>query len=109
MLVEVEEAFLAGKRVLKYIHEALTELDSADGWATWDIMGGGWFTDMIKYNRIDEAENSMVAIETAFDRYERELKDISPKFQPSFQFISSTHRTIDVFFDNIFTNISTPE
>lgn len=107
VLIEVEEAYLAGKSLLKLIREALSQLDSADNWATWDIMGGGWFSDVIKYNRIDDAESSLVAIETAFDRYERELKDIAPQFQPSFQFFSHTHRTIDVFFDNIFTNVST--
>lgn len=105
--VEVDEAVRAGKAVLRNINRAIDELNSADGWATWDMFGGGLVSDLIKYDKIDEAEELMVDVEISVERYQSELKDISPQFRPVFTFVSSSHRAIDIFFDNIFIDIST--
>ncbi|GEQ34249.1 hypothetical protein B795N_21310 [Marinilactibacillus psychrotolerans] len=105
-LVEVDEAFNAGKSILNRINEALKHLGSANSWSTMDMLGGGFFTDMMKYDKIDEAENLMSKVESELRRYELELKDVEYEWNSSYEFISGGHRAMDIFFDNIFTDIS---
>lgn len=105
-LVEVDEAFNAGKSILNRIDEALKHLGSANSWSTMDMLGGGFFTDMMKYDKIDEAENLMSKVESELRRYELELKDVEYEWNSSYEFISGGHRAMDIFFDNIFTDIS---
>lgn len=71
-----------------------------------DMLGGGFFTDMMKYDKIDEAENLMSKVESELRRYELELKDVEYEWNSSYEFISGGHRAMDIFFDNIFTDIS---
>ncbi|WP_413527296.1 hypothetical protein [Marinilactibacillus psychrotolerans] len=105
-LVEVDEAFNAGESILNRIDEALKHLGSANSWSTMDMLGGGFFTDMMKYDKIDEAENLMSKVESELRRYELELKDVEYEWNSSYEFISDGHRAMDIFFDNIFTDIS---
>ncbi|MFL2071643.1 hypothetical protein ACEN32_04990 [Marinilactibacillus psychrotolerans] len=105
-LVEVDEAFNAGKSILNRINEALKHLGSANSWSTMDMLGGGFFTDMMKYDKIDEAENLMSKVESELRRYGLELKDVEYEWNSSYEFISGGHRAMDIFFDNIFTDIS---
>lgn len=105
-LVEVDEAFNAGESILNRIDEALKHLGSANSWSTMDMLGGGFFTDMMKYDKIDEAENLMSKVESELRRYELELKDVEYEWNSSYEFISGGHRAMDIFFDNIFTDIS---
>ncbi|API88654.1 hypothetical protein BKP56_04840 [Marinilactibacillus sp. 15R] len=105
-LVEVDEAFSAGENILNRIDEALKHLSSANNWSTMDMLGGGFFTDMMKYDKIDEAENLMSKVESELRRYELELRDVEYEWNSSYEFISGGHRAMDIFFDNIFTDIS---
>ena len=38
---ELLEAINAGKTALHTVNEVLETLDNAEGWSTWDVMGGG--------------------------------------------------------------------
>ncbi|SFK41895.1 hypothetical protein SAMN04488569_103215 [Marinilactibacillus piezotolerans] len=105
-LVEVDEAFSAEENILNRIDEALKHLSSANNWSTMDMLGGGFFTDMMKYDKIDEAENLMSKVESELRRYELELRDVEYEWNSSYEFISGGHRAMDIFFDNIFTDIS---
>lgn len=105
-LVEVDEAFSAGENILNRIDEALKHLSSANNWSTMDMLGGGFFTDMMKYDKIDEAEKLMSKVESELRRYELELRDVEYEWNSSYEFISGGHRAMDIFFDNIFTDIS---
>ncbi|WP_208559366.1 hypothetical protein [Marinilactibacillus kalidii] len=103
---EIDEALKAGKRVLSLLNEALNALDSAKSWSTVDMLGGGLFTDLAKYNHIDHAEEIMKDIEMALLRYRKELKDVPSDWNSQYEYISESHRLMDVLFDNIFTDVS---
>ncbi|WP_080145680.1 hypothetical protein [Marinilactibacillus piezotolerans] len=105
-LIEVEEAFRAGESILDRIEFAHEHLRSAQNWSTMDMMGGGFFTDMMKYDKIDKAEELMAKVDSELRRYQIELKDVEYEWESNFEFISNGHRTMDVFFDNIFSDIS---
>ena len=75
-LRELEEARSAGEDVRRRLDQVLASLGSAENWRTWDVIGGGLLTDMMKYSRLDEAQHSMEQMQSALRRYRRELADV---------------------------------
>ena len=53
---ELKEAIDAGRVALYTAGQVLDSLDSAEGWGTWDVMGGGLGVDLAKYGSLDEAQ-----------------------------------------------------
>lgn len=53
---ELQEAWDAGKAALSCTDHILSQLDSAEGWGTWDLVGGGLITDLVKHSHLDEAQ-----------------------------------------------------
>lgn len=106
---EINEAYKAGQTVLDRLDATLDKLDSADSMATWDLFSDGLFTDLIKYNKIDQAEKELTYLETAIDRYKKELKDVQMESDLTYEELGEMHRFFDIFFDNIFSDWSTKE
>lgn len=105
---EMDEAFKVGKKVLRAIKNVLSDLDSADSWAIADIfLGDSLIVGMAKYNKIDDAEEEVIYIESLLSQYQDELDDISDDFLIEYESITSSHRIVDLFFDNLFTDFST--
>ena len=102
-LRELEEAISAGEAVRRQLDQVIGSLDSAAGWGTWDVLGGGMLTDMMKYSRLDDAQQSMEQLQSALRGYRRELADVAAfhigDFRPE-----GFSMALDVFFDNIFSD-----
>ncbi len=49
---ELTEAERAGQEVLQKLYAVSSTLDSAEGWGTWDLFGGGLITDLAKYSKL---------------------------------------------------------
>ena len=56
---ELLEAINAGKTALHTVNEVLETLDNAEGWSTWDVMGGGLMADLAKYEELDDAQKQI--------------------------------------------------
>ena len=56
---ELLEAINAGKTALHTVNEVLETLDNAEGWSTWDVMGGGLGVDLAKYAELDDAQEQI--------------------------------------------------
>ncbi|UJF16166.1 hypothetical protein LZ578_03260 [Jeotgalibaca sp. MA1X17-3] len=108
-LIEVEEASVAGERVLQAIDSTLVDLDSANSFSTWDLLAGSFLIDMMKYNKIDKAEEKMRGLELLLENYTKELKDLSLNHYFDYETFGGMNRTFDIFFDNIFSDWSTKE
>ena len=55
---EIKEAISAGYSARSTADRILSELEDADGWNTWDILGGGGIiTHMAKHSHLDEAQD----------------------------------------------------
>lgn len=104
-LRELEEARSAGEDVRRRLDQVLASLGSAENWGTWDVIGGGLLTDVIKYARLDEAQKSMEQLQSALRRYRRELADVTALHIGDFRPDGFTW-AMDVFFDNIFSDWS---
>ena len=50
---ELEDAVSAGDQALKAAKDVQSSLNSADGWSTFDMLGGGWIASMAKHEHLD--------------------------------------------------------
>lgn len=105
---ELEEAAAAGKQVQFSLRCAIEKLEDAEGWGTWDVLGGGLLTDMMKYERIDEAQSLMNRVRSALRRYQAELADVAQEAEFHIR-PGQMLEFADYFFDNIFTDYAVLE
>ena len=75
-LIELDQASVAGKRAEHFLWEALKSLEKADSWGTWDLLGGGTLTGIIKHQHIDEAESYLHQAQTSLRHFQKELLDV---------------------------------
>jgi hypothetical protein len=86
--------------------DALSTLRSADGWSTWDTFaGGGLVSSAIKHDRMDQARSRIERAQTALWRFGQELDDLG---LPGIVLPTTDGLTrgVDIWFDNIFTDLS---
>lgn len=102
---ELDEAIQAGNIAMKLARKVQSELNSADGWATWDVFGGGLLSDVMKYSSLDEAEKLIQQLQTQLGRFQTELADVKINAQIQLS-IGEFLRFADYFFDNIFTDFA---
>lgn len=104
---ELDEAIESGERVCATVQSAISKLEKARGWATYDMFtSGGLISHMAKYGNIDEAQEIIKEIGYRVDKFRTELKDVNISFQGDFSNYNGTTRFVDFFFDNIFTDLS---
>ncbi|MBE5930132.1 MAG: hypothetical protein E7268_03610 [Lachnospiraceae bacterium] len=73
---EIKEAVTAGTKAKELAKAAHESLDSADGWSTWDLFGGGFMTDMLKHGDIDEAQKRIEELQVQLRNFKTELTDV---------------------------------
>ena len=107
-LVEVTEAARAVTSAREATRRAEKELGSAASWGTYDTwFGGGMLSSSIKHDRIDSANDAMARVHSALASARKELADVSVEIAaPDLSQVGS-NRTMDVWFDNIFSDLGT--
>ncbi|WP_058485741.1 hypothetical protein [Defluviitalea phaphyphila] len=106
-LVEMDEAISAAKKVIYTARSVLSHLESAEGWATYDVwVKGGIFTHMAKYDHIDQAEADFNRLRYQINDLRKDLSDINIIDVPQISEIDGTTRVFDFWFDNIFTDLN---
>jgi hypothetical protein len=73
---EVDEAVTAGQQAASGLDQVVAALESAQGWGTWDILGGGVISSVVKHSKLDEAHAAVQEVQTQLLRFERELADV---------------------------------
>jgi hypothetical protein len=96
----MEEAIQAGNDVLRHIDSALGSLDSAQGWGTWDLMGGGLMSDLMKHSHIDEAQEEAIQIQLKLSQFRTELADVRIQNEIHFE-TDGFGKFADFFFDGL--------
>ncbi|MDF2547864.1 MAG: hypothetical protein K0R93_2762 [Anaerosolibacter sp.] len=97
---ELQEAGLAGTELLDSLQKAKNELESASGWGTWDMLGGGLIATMAKHSKIDEAKATMGNAQILAKRFERELSDVGENMAFDIE-IGAFATFADYFFDGL--------
>lgn len=75
-LKEIKEAIVAGGAVLSSLDRVSSSLGSAQGWGTWDLLGGGLISDLAKHSHIDDAKAEVENVQRLLRRFKSELTDI---------------------------------
>lgn len=99
---EIEESIYVGKVLYQEIGYTKEILQSAKNWGTIDLLGGDFISSMAKHEKIDEAQKQFTRVSNLLVNFNKELEDIN---MYSLNF-STSIKTFDIFFDNIFTDIS---
>lgn len=102
-LKEIREAADAGQYALSTANGIASSLNSAESWGTWDILGGGLVTDMVKHSHLDEAQTKVEELQMQLRRFKTELSDVTIYADMQIQ-IDGFLRFADYFFDNLFTD-----
>ena len=101
---EIKEAISAGYSARGTADRILSELNSADGWNTWDMFGGGGIiTHMAKHSHLDSAQDLVSELQSKLRRFKTELADIqiTANMQVS---VDGFLRFADYFFDGLFAD-----
>ncbi len=99
-LKEYEEAIEAGERARSSLEKALESLDSAKGWSTFDMFGGGMISTAIKHSHIDDSRDEIHHAQRALRHFQEELKDVEMVAEGNLE-ISGLLTFADYFFDGI--------
>lgn len=99
---ELSEALNAGNNLLKELSKAKKEFQSAKSWGTYDILGGGSISSIIKHSHIDSANKILERVDYLSRVFQKELKDgnIDSKYT-----VNGFEKCADIFFDNIFSDV----
>jgi hypothetical protein len=99
-LKEIKEAIFAGKRVLDSLIYTLDHLNSAEGWGTWDLLGGGLISDLAKHSHIDDAKAETENTQKLLRQFNTELADITINSDISIE-TGGFAKFSDFFFDGL--------
>lgn len=100
---EIKEAVIAGTKAKELAKTAHESLDSADGWSTWDLFGGGLMTDMLKHGDIDEAQKRIEELQVQLRNFKTELTDVRIEANITID-IDEMLKFADYMFDGFFAD-----
>lgn len=100
MRQEVREAIGAGARALTSLKMAREKLESAKTWGIVDLLGGAFFTDMVKHTKMQEAVTCMEVAKTELLRFQKELGDVQVPIELRME-VDRFLSFADFFFDGI--------
>ena len=100
---ELNEAFTAGQAALSTADQIAGSLDSAEGWGTWDLLGGGLISDLAKHSHLDDAQASVEYLQSQLRRFKTELADVTIDAEVQVS-IDGFLRAADYLFDGIFAD-----
>jgi hypothetical protein len=105
--LEVQEALVAIANANVALIEVERHLGSAGSWSTWDVLGGGMISSMMKQSRMDDAARAARLADQHLLTLRHELADLAhtDRTAPALEMTDLT-RFFDVWFDNIFTDFS---
>jgi hypothetical protein len=102
---EVQEAINAGDNALNALNGMIVSLKSAEGWGTWDMLGGGTIATMVKHSKIDEAKDAASGVQSCLSSFNRELADVSQISSVNLGInISGFETFADYFFDGLISD-----
>jgi len=100
---ELKEAIAAGDEAWDMAQDVLESLNSAEGWSTWDMLGGGLIADMAKHSNLDDAQWKIQALQHQLTRFRSELADVTVYADVQVN-MEGFVRFADYFFDGLFVD-----
>lgn len=102
---EIFEAISAGSHARNAAEAALSSVNKASSFATWDLLGGGLLADMAKYDALDRAQGEIEHLQRTLRRFHTELTDVSINANINVN-VDGFTRAADYIFDGLFMDWS---
>ena len=102
---ELDEAVAAARNALRTAQDIMDSLDSAEGWGTWDLLGGGLVADLVKHDHLDQAQALVEQLQRDLLRLKTELADVEIQSDLVVR-IDGFLRFADFFFDGLFADLA---
>lgn len=102
-LHELGEAVQAAKTAADVASQVRSELDSAESWGTWDLLGGGIIADMVKHDHLDSAQSAINHLQSCLRNLKTELVDVHIHVDMEVN-TDDFLRFADWFFDGLFAD-----
>ncbi len=100
---EIKEAIAAGRKAKVLAEAAHANLDSADGYSTWDMFGGGLAVDLLKHGKINDAQASIEELQVQLRNFKTELTDVQIETNITIE-IDEMLKFADYVFDGFFSS-----
>jgi len=102
--VQVSEAINLTNQILGYVEQAERSLSSARNWGFFDVLGGGFITDLIKHSKLNRARDAMDSVNYLMQRLQQVLGSIQLPADYRMQ-IGNFSTFADFFFDGVFADV----
>ena len=99
-LREIGEALDAGVEARTSLEVVVERLRKAEGWGSWDMVGGGWFSTSMKHSHLDGAQSEAHRAQQHLRTFHRELRDVGEQLEASLQ-MGDFMKFADWFFDGL--------
>ena len=103
-LREIQEAIQAGLAAQRALEEMGGDLNGAENWGVWDMVGGGIMATFAKHGCLDDAQDAAYEARRALSRFRTELADVSSEQVPDVE-LGDFAVFADYFFDGLFADL----
>ena len=103
-LREIQEAIQAGLAAQRALEEMGSDLNGAENWGVWDMVGGGIMSTFAKHGCLDDAQDAAYEARRALSRFRTELADVSSEQVPDVE-LGDFAVFADYFFDGLFADL----
>lgn len=98
---EITEAIAAANEASSAADVVLSHLSDAEGWATWDLFGGGLLSDIAKHSALDAAQDAVNVLQSKLRSFKTELVDVNMEANVQIS-VDGFLGFADFFFDGFF-------
>ncbi|WP_438446203.1 hypothetical protein [Gorillibacterium sp. sgz5001074] len=105
-LKEWREAYREGCSASQALMQAIRYLESAEGWGTWDLLGGGLLSTSMKHSRIDDCIAQLHNTQHRLMRFQEELRDVQLVYAAETLDLGGLLRFSDYFFDGFLVDLA---
>lgn len=98
---EITEAIAAANEASSAADAVLSHLSDAEGWATWDLFGGGLLSDIAKHSALDAAQDAVNVLQSKLRSFKTELVDVNMEANVQIS-VDGFLGFADFFFDGFF-------
>lgn len=100
---ELREAISAGNHAYSTAKSVMSSLDEAEGYSTWDMLGGGMIADIAKHSKLDDAQADINRLQSQLRKFKTELADVTVHADLQVN-IGGFMQFADFFFDGLFAD-----
>lgn len=101
---EIQEAREAGWQAKQALEKALENMRNASVWGVLDLLGGNLLSGMMKYHKLDHAQEYIEQAKLTIRKFQKELRDIHLPADMQIN-INGFIRAADYLCDNVFVDI----